>query len=180
VCMCLCMDGWSCAGMGGWMGLRGLQALTHMRQALRFRTADYMGGVARVHERALASRATHVTLAATALGRRTLTALPPLPADEAVHVTLADGATLPRLIRGADRGHLECACMRRALTDPLAWRAVYMCLCVCVCACVCVCRLPQDESRPCLRQGWRGGRQRSRRLYSLHGRRDDGCRLCRH
>ena len=69
-----------------------------MRQALRFRTPDYMGGVAKVHERALVARAGSAVNAVT--GRRTVMVLPPVPTNEQLHVTLPDGYTFPRLIRG--------------------------------------------------------------------------------
>ena len=74
------------------------QALTEMRRALRYRTSDYMGGVAKVHERVTVARAGSAGIEAT--GRRTVTVMPPLPADEPASVTLADGYTFPRLIRG--------------------------------------------------------------------------------
>ena len=75
------------------------KALTYMRQALRFRTSDYMGGLAKVHERVLVARAGSVALEVT--NRRTVAALPPVLADEPTHVTLADGYSFPRVIRGA-------------------------------------------------------------------------------
>lgn len=150
------------------------KALTYMRQALRFRTSDYMGGLAKVHERVLVARAGSAALEVT--NRRTVAALPPVLADEPTHVTLADGYSFPRVIRGAGRelrhrrvrgggGHRSPT--QRAPTVRAAWAGVAG-----------RCRVLAAEQRPPADEGPRERRSR-RGLCALHGGRPDGRRLGR-